>query len=286
MTQPTTRQTRTAATVQFEGAPNFRSVAALPAGNGQSIRPNRLFRSDALHRLTPADLQRFAQLGIGSVLDLRRPDERSWAPNRLPSAAMPETLVFDNAVEIDAVRPATWRNQLASAQFDASAARDWMRDTYRRLPQAFSRSIRLASERLSGQPGAEASTTTTARPSREPHPIIVHCTAGKDRTGFVCAMLLSALGVPWEAVMEDYLESRHRRPPHDLAIALLGDDARNLPAKALDAIAVIAGVEPDFLDTAFATVRQDYDSVDRYLQTACGLGASERQRLGEYLLLD
>lgn len=257
------------------GAPNFRSIASLPGTAGGRLRPDRLFRSDALNRLSDADLGRFAGLGIGAVLDLRRPDERGWAPSRLPSDPAPQTFVFDSPEELAAVRPSTWRNQLDSPHFDAAAASAWMIDTYTRLPDAFARSVRIAAERLgAAQPG-----TAPAQP------VLVHCTAGKDRTGFVCAVLLSAVGVSWDDILADYLESSRRRPPRDLAMSLLGPGAIEPSERALSAVEVIAGVRPEFLVAAFDTLRATHGSLQAYLNTACGLDAPAVERLRHRLLV-
>ena len=264
-----------AAVPLLAGAPNFRPIESLQGEAGARLRTDRLYRSDALNRLSDTDLERLARLGIGTVLDLRRPDERGWAPNRLPAGPKPETFVFDSAAELAAVRPSTWRNQLDSPHFDAAAASAWMVDTYTRLPDAFARSVRIAAERLGAAPPGD----TPARP------VLVHCTAGKDRTGFVCAVLLSAVGVSWDDIVADYLESSRRRPPRDLARSLLGAGALDLSPRALSAVEVIAGVRPEFLVAAFDTLRATHGSVQGYLSKACGLEAPAVDRLRDQLLI-
>jgi protein-tyrosine phosphatase len=243
---------------RLDGAPNFRSVAALPAAGGRRLRTLRLFRSDALHRLTDADLPRLAALRIGSVLDLRRDDERASAPSRWPAPAVPETLTFDVAPDLQAVRAGGWRDRLADPGFDAGEARRWMIDTYARMPAAFGPAVREAIGRLSA-PAAAAPAT-----------LLVHCTAGKDRTGFVVAMVLAALEVPRDAIVDDYLESSRRRPPAALAQALAMMGGIEPTPRSLGAIETIAGVRTEFLDAALDAVARDFGSVPAYLR-ACGL---------------
>lgn len=266
--------------LQLEGAPNFRSVDALQAACGRRLRPGRLFRSDALHRLSDAERERLAACGVGVVIDLRRPDERALAPSRwhLPS---PETLVFDSAEQLDAVRPVNWREQLEAPGFDAAAARRWMLDAYARMPVALAPAVRSAAERLLAAPAAADG---GSHPAGEPRAILVHCTAGKDRTGFVCAMLLAAVGVPHHAILADYLESGRRRPAAQLARTLATLMQVDPTPRVLAAIEVIAGVQPEFLETGFAAARERFGSIDRYLELACGLDPARRDGLRDRLL--
>jgi protein-tyrosine phosphatase len=250
------------------GAPNFRCVAPLPAADGRRLRPRRVFRSDALHRLTDQDLATLARLEIGTVLDLRREDERASMPTRWPDATPRETLTFDVMPDLQAVRAGGWRVQLGAADFDAEGAHRWMVDTYARMPGALGGAVREAAGRLAG-----------ATPAH----LLVHCTAGKDRTGFVVAMLLAALGVPREAIVDDYLESGRRQPPEVLAQRLLAMSAMRPTARERGAIETIASVRPEFLDTALRVAERDHGSIHGYLD-ACGVDAALRAALADRLL--
>jgi protein-tyrosine phosphatase len=113
--------------------------------------------------------------------------------------------------------------------------------------------------------------------------VLVHCTAGKDRTGFVVAMVLAALGVPRDAIVDDYLESSRRRPPAALAQALVALAGLAPSTRALGAIEAIASVSPDFLDTALGVVERDHGGADAYL-AACGVHADVRDALHTAML--
>jgi protein-tyrosine phosphatase len=253
------------------GAPNFRPVAPLPAAGGRRLRPRRVFRSDALHRLTEDDLSTLARLGIGTVLDLRRDDERASMPTRWPDATPRETLTFDVMPDLQAVRAGGWRVQLGAADFDADGAHRWMVETYARMPGALGGAVREAARRLAG-----------AAPTA-PAALLVHCTAGKDRTGFVVAMLLAALRVPRDAIVDDYLESGRRTPPEALARRLLAMSAMRPTARELGAIETIASVRPEFLDTALRAAEREHGSLDGYLD-ACGVDGALRGALADRLL--
>jgi protein-tyrosine phosphatase len=252
------------------GAPNFRAIDALPAAGGRRLKRLRLFRSDALHRLGEDDLVRLRSLHIDTVLDLRRIDERETAPNRWPHDMQPVTRVFDAAPELQAVRAGGWHESLNDPSFDAERARLWMIDTYARMPAALA-------------PAVSAAITHACTPQTSATPLLVHCTAGKDRTGFVCAMVLAAVGVPRESIMADYLESRVRRPPAEMAEVLLAYHGIERTPRKRSALEVITSVQNDFLMTSFKTVERDYGSIEAYL-SACGLGADKRDALHAALL--
>jgi protein-tyrosine phosphatase len=256
---------------RLAGAPNFRAVAPLPAADGRRLGPRRLFRSDALHRLTDEDLGTLARLRIGTVLDLRRDDERASMPSRWPAAVPCDTLTFDAAPDLQAVRAGGWRVQLGAADFNAEGAHRWMMQTYARMPAALGGAVREAACRLAG-----------AAPTR-PVGLLVHCTAGKDRTGFVVAMLLAALRVPRDAIVDDYLESGRRQPPAMLAQRLLAMSGARPSATELGAIETIASVRPEFLDTALCTAEGSHGSLDAWL-AANGVDDGLRSALADRLL--
>ena len=105
-------------------------------------------------------------------------------------------------------------------------------------------------------------------------PLVIHCTAGKDRTGFACALLLHALGVPDDVIAEDYLLTNrfYRRDPS--ASTDLPDDVRQ----------AIGSVEASFLAAGFEAVRDDYGGLEDYFRDGLGLGVHERAALRERYL--
>ena len=100
-------------------------------------------------------------------------------------------------------------------------------------------------------------------------PLVIHCTAGKDRTGFACALILHTLGVADDVIAEDYLLTNrfYRRDPS--ASSDLPDEVRQ----------VLGTVQPTFLAAAFQTIDAGYGSLDNYLRDGLGIGAAERDAL-------
>jgi protein-tyrosine phosphatase len=102
-------------------------------------------------------------------------------------------------------------------------------------------------------------------------PLVIHCTAGKDRTGFACAMILRSLGVAEDVVVEDYLLTNTY-----YRIDAATEKSIPLPA---DVKAALISVEASFLDAAFDTIREDFGDLDSYIAQGLGLGRNERAEL-------
>lgn len=257
--------------ILLEAAPNFRDFGGYLASDGQRVRRRRLYRSELLLELLPRDLDTLAALDIGLVCDLRTPGERRRLSNEWPRDMAFETIALDVGAELSAVQPDKWSRRLADPGFDAPRAHEALCENYRRMPESYAGDLRALFERLS-QPEAK--------------PMLVHCAAGKDRTGFVCAMLLSALGVPRDTVFADYLATLNRFTYDRLVRTRLHSilDGKPLPPHAEAAMRVLASVHPDFLEAAFDVVQRDFGGVEAYLEERCALTESRREALREVLL--
>lgn len=257
--------------ILLEAAPNFRDLGGYPTQDGRRVRRGRLYRSELLFGLDERDLQTLAGLDIGLVCDLRSPGERRKLSNEWPADRPYETLALDIGSELSAVQPDKWSRKLADPAFDAQRAHAALAENYRRMPASYARDLRALFERLS---------LDDARPT------LVHCAAGKDRTGFVCAMLLSALGVTHDDIVEDYLATRGRYTYERLIgtrlLTVLHVD--HLPPHAESALRVLASVHPEFLEAALERVHTDFGGVDRYLENACALTPQRREALRASLL--
>ncbi len=157
---------------------NFRDVGGYAGHGGRHVRWRRLFRSDALHRLGPADAEKFATLGVRTVIDLRRPHEIE----RYGRIAERYGLDYRNHV----LKHVDWEEVEHSA--DVVHER-WLADRYLNFAEDGHEAI-LGSLQIIADPASA--------------PVIVHCMAGKDRTGTVCALTLSLLGVSDADIAADY----------------------------------------------------------------------------------
>ncbi|MES2681957.1 MAG: tyrosine-protein phosphatase [Pseudomonadota bacterium] len=250
-------------------APNFRDLGGLPTVDGRRLRAGCLYRSGALDELEPDDLAALGRLGIGFCLDLRSTGERRKHPSRWPEHAVPRTLAIEVATDIRALDRAA--AQALIERPDAHGAAQLMRAVYRQLPQSCA-------------PVLQALIRTLVEGSLPPTTVI-HCTAGKDRTGFVVALLLTALGVTRADIEADYLETnRHYdagRQDTKIAAILQEMFGVHLSTEGLQAI---TAARLDYLAAAFDSLDASWGGTARYLQECVGLDAASRCALREALL--
>ena len=242
-------------------APNFRDIGGIAMPDGRVLRRGIVYRSGVLDALDDEEVARLAQLGIRTVVDLRRDEEVDERPNRLPPGVetirAPATDVSMSPRRIMELVEAGERNDIGpSTLIQGNTA---FATTYRAM---FATVVRLLCD-----------------PARQP--VIVHCTAGKDRTGFAVATMLWALGADHDTVVADYLRSnellaeRHTR---------LLDDARSrdIETEALEALLVL---RREYLDVGYAAACDGYGSIDAWLRDGLGISDDERAEWREAMLL-
>ena len=245
----------------LEGAPNFRDLGGYETRDGRRVRTGQLFRSGVLSDITDADVAMLESLGIATVVDLRSPDEIAARPNRLPRGAMTvEIPVVDVSMS-----PTRITAKLEAGDTDGIGAEMLLtgnRVFARELHEVFARVLHLAMDAAH-------------------RPMVFHCTAGKDRTGFVSAIVLLALDVPRETVVDDYLHSNTRLAErHSQVLAQAGARLADLePLRAL------LDVRREYLEAGLEAIDADYGSVDAYLRDGLGVTDDERARfMGELLV--
>jgi protein-tyrosine phosphatase len=252
--------------IAIGGATNFRSLGGLPAAGGRCIRPHAILRADRLIGLGDDDWRALRDVGLATICDLRSDAERAEHPNRVPPHLSLREMHCDIRNDLRA-DPALAR--LLLDEPNARGAERVMIEIYRRFPGYMGGTLAAVVDRVL-EGGA---------------PLLVHCSAGKDRTGFVVAMLLHALGVPETLIREDYLASRrwpgavtHRA---SLESRLGTFIAANELRAAVDAV---LDVRDAYLDAALAAAVDEYGSVDRYLEAGAGLTDTRRGQLRDLLL--
>jgi len=250
----------------FDAVDNFRDFGDYATAAGRRVRPGRLYRSAHHARATDADLDRIAALGLATVVDLRRPGERRHQPSRRPAGSVCAVIESDH----DDGGEAPHITFLKTADLTEDSGRAFMHDAYRRLPfepphlDLFARFFRTLGE--------------------TDGPVLIHCAAGKDRTGLLAALTHHLVGVSRDDMIEDYLLTNRAV---DLE-ARAPDIARQLHAMtgrtaSHGAVVAFLGVEPDFLDVAFRTIEAEHGTLDAYLERALGVDAALRDRITERL---
>lgn len=250
------------------GAPNFRDIGGYTSEDGRRVRHGVIYRSEGLADLTEQDLEVATSLGISLICDLRSDHERQQIPTRWPTSNALRNLHLDISADLRAGQRAMSHALLENPS--AAGATQAMLTSYQQFPQAFTGKLNLLFEQLLS--GASL-------------PMVFHCAAGKDRTGFVAAMLLSALGVSEAQILEDYLLSAHywrgERSTAALIRVLQTIFGGEPPSEVLPPL---MNVDERYLAASFAEIRRHYQTVDAYLEHAAGLSEKHRNKLQAALL--
>lgn len=243
----------------FDGLHNFRAV--------EGVRAGVLYRSDELSRLSAADGERLRGLGIRVICDLRSERERRKKPARL-AGDCGIRLVHVPIQDDEAQR--TIRNQLLGCLYSRRREAGYMdvvHAYYRQM--AFERAERIGEVvRLLGR--------------SDSLPAVIHCTAGKDRTGLVAALVQLVMGVDYGTVREEYLRTN---------VHMAGQFARFARVMRVmtffrhtnGRLVEMASAQPEFLDRAHAEIVERHGSVAAYLTSACGVGEEELESLRRQL---
>jgi protein-tyrosine phosphatase len=233
--------------LNLAGASNFRDLGGYPARGGRTVRWRQIFRSNHLGHVTEADIEVLRALGVKNAFDFRGTEERAEA-----ICGLAEVAVHSLPIEPTVVAALRTRRAAGTALSPADAL-EVMRDSYRSY-------VRLNTPRFRA---------LFAYLLEDRAPLVIHCTAGKDRTGFACALILYALGVPDDHISEDYLLTNryYRRDPG--ASSDLPEDVRQ----------VLGSVQASFLAAAFDAIGTDYGDLESYFRNGLGLGIEEHARL-------
>lgn len=250
----------------LEGAHNFRDLGGYETTDGRFVRWGVLYRADDLADLSDEDLEYLAALRLRWVCDFRSEEERTEKPDRLPASDPPTLEVLE--ISGTSIPMSELRDRIMSGDFEGIDMSEILVEGNRAFATKFAHRYRTLFERI-------------ADPERLP--AVIHCTAGKDRTGLGAALILLALGVPRDTVFEDYLATNHY--VHDetertLQFIRFASLFRTHP----DQIRPLFGVRREYLQAAFDAIEGQYGSVDAYLREALGLTDSERSHLRAAML--
>jgi len=253
--------------VTLAGGQNFREVGGYPTTDGKQLRRGRLWRSAKLDELTKADADIIAELGIRTIADLRRTNERSSSPT--PEALLTQTRVLAWDVQV------AQQEEIMAGLFETDRSNDeyvaTMLELYRQIPE---------------QHVTHLSDLYTAIADGET-PVLIHCAAGKDRTGIAVGFLLDAIGIERVYTLSDYAETEHLldwdRLAHS-AVAGAGVAKRWLDRLAPDAMPLLQRSDPRYLASAFGEMETRYGSTVGFMRERLGLSDAVIARLRDQLL--
>ena len=242
--------------VPLQNASNLRDLGGWPTQDGCAVRTGLVFRAPALINLSEADQARIAGLRLRTICDFRGVRERAASPVAIDGA---EHLSLPIEPSVGAGLRDILRTGQATGHMIPAEMLDLLREAYRAYAlQSFAR-YRTLFERILTPNGL---------------PLLLHCSAGKDRTGFGAALLLRALGVAWQHVVDDYLAT-NRLWRREIAANF------DLPPELKE---VLLSAHETLLTAAFKAIDKAYGSLDTYLSQAIGLDPAARARLHAVLL--
>ncbi|PZR37399.1 tyrosine-protein phosphatase [Caulobacter segnis] len=253
--------------IPLQGVENFRDFGDYAAGVGR-LKKGVLFRAAHQAEATDEDLEALAALGIVTLVDLRRPNERERSPSRRWNGFSAQ--VIDNDLGVTGTDP--WIEFITSTDLTEDAVHDYMDEYYRRLPFK-ARHIDLFRRFFLALAEGKG-------------PALIHCAAGKDRTGVLAALTHHIAGVADDDVIDDYLltndPTRFDRRGH-----VFMDHIQDLTGRRPDEAAMRAamGVEARYLAAAFAVIKAECGSLDGYLEQVVGLDAPAREQVRAHILL-
>lgn len=234
-------------TPRLAGIDNFRDIAgtttAYSTAHDGTMRAGVFYRSNALTP-TAADLATLNGLGIKSVYDLRTPSEIASTPDTMPSGA-----TYQN---IDIIGSTTSGANITTVSFKSAAdAIAMMQETNRAFVSdaGMRGEFNVLFNELAGVDGAA----------------LFHCTAGKDRTGWTAAVLLSIAGVDNATIMSNYLAT------NDYTAERVAKTLAMMPPSMAAIYAPLLGVEASYLQAGLDQVTAQYGSMDNYLKQGLGL---------------
>jgi protein-tyrosine phosphatase len=250
----------------FEAVENFRDFGGYDAA-GRRLKSGLLYRSAHHGNATPADLAAMRGLGLATIVDLRRPNERERDPCRRWEGFAANVIEND----IGKVEDDPWHLFIASSDLSEQAFRDYMVEYYREAPFV-ERHVDLYSRYFQALAATDG-------------PVLIHCAAGKDRTGILAALTHHLAGVGEDDLVEDFLLTNdpgrfERRVP--VMMQVMKDLTGRTPTEA--AVRTALGVETRYLETAFAAIHARHGSLDAYLERELGVDDAARQAIHDRIL--
>ncbi|MFI6867466.1 tyrosine-protein phosphatase [Nocardia sp. NPDC050406] len=240
-------------------APNARDLGGYPTqGGGGKIKPGSVYRSDALNKITAADQQALVSAGIVKVIDFRSPTESGANPDKLPSSIPAQALpIYDpnNDFYVFFGKLVQGGPEMQQQVLGNGGGAKYMSDYYAWM--------------ISDATARAQFATALKEIANSSGPVLYHCTAGKDRTGLMTAILMSALGVPRGQIYNDYLASNDKLAASNQATldGLVASGRVTDPSL----FEPVLGVSREFLDSSFHQIDASYGSFDNFLASGLGI---------------
>ena len=259
----------------LQGGVNFRDLGGYPSLSGGTVVWGKLFRSGTMSDLTAADFQYLSQLNIKTLCDLRSREELKTEPTAYQQFAPAAQMLARDYSMQEMMKNSDLQN------FDKISSKaqaiELFSGFYRQGPERFAAHFKLIFDQLlAGQV-----------------PLTLNCSAGKDRTGMASALILTALNVPRQLVVDDYAlsEKVYNFGLRELQKQAKQEQHQDAPHNQLtrtmkpEVLQVMMGTDPALIMAMFDQLEQDYGSVEAYLQQKLGLDQQKLVQLRQMYLV-
>ena len=254
--------------IHLKGTSNTRDIGGYMTSDLRTLRQGQIIRSENLSRLTASDFQKLEEIGVKTVIDLRTNKEHDQAPTVWQGDNPPRFFHFPVG---DAHND--WfnaqRKMMKRNRFTEDQALEHMVEGYRMIAEE-------------GPPSYQKLMDLVLDQSN--WPILIHCNAGKDRAGVATTLILEALGVDRETIMEEFLLTNEMARIEEKAVFLakeskkFSNGGRSGRSPSASAWLPIVGVHPEMLEAFYASVDEQYGSMDAFL-TELGVDQDARRAL-------
>lgn len=245
--------------IEIKKVHNFRAVGNIKNAEGRTLKEGMFYRSAHLHKLKKKSFDQLEKLGIKEIIDLRNSKEILDKPDNLPNGIIYKKY---SAFEDEGDQLSQAKKLVLKGKVNASDADKRMIDFYR--------------EYVTENPETIKTIINEILESKEP--ILYHCTAGKDRTGIITALILTILKFDKETIYNEYLLSNNFRKGLVERRMNLANNLHFLyPKMDLQVLEKLSWVEKSYLNAAFDEINKKYGSTDAYIQQVLGVSEAKRE---------
>ena len=253
--------------LNFQGIANFRDLGGYRTANGEQVKWGVLYRAGTFTHSSATDLHDLQQLHLATLIDFRSSGEKQEEPNHLPDPTGFAVVEIPTLDDGNKALVGEVMERVETGNFDDFDPHAAMIKANRQFANEFTPQFRQFIHTVLDADGA---------------PVLWHCSAGKDRTGFAAAILLRILGVPMDIVLQDYLASKEHALEARKSQLLLLRVFKG--SEAADKLAIMMGVEAAWLEAAFEEIDQRWGSFNSYVSLGLELSSADVARLKHNLL--
>ncbi|SHL21419.1 tyrosine-protein phosphatase [Chryseobacterium polytrichastri] len=245
--------------IKIKKVNNFRTLGSLKNIEGKTLKEGKFYRSGDLYHLKNSSFKELEKLGIKEIIDLRNEKEISKKPDHLP-----ENIIYkkysafeDQGDQLSQAKKLVLKGKVNAADADKRMV-DFYRDYVTENPETIKKII------------------TEILESNQP--VLYHCTAGKDRTGIITALIMSVLKFDKETIYNNYLLSNnYRKQLVEKRLKLANTLHFIYPKMDLKVLEKLSWIESNYLDAAFDEINKKYGSTDTYIQQVLGISENKRE---------